>query len=78
MSEAVLAPPFEMDAHDEARAPRATLAAVALVSFASLLLELSLTRLFSVVLFYNTDGISGRRERDPRQTMPADPAYPVS
>ena len=53
MSEAVLAPPFEMDAHDEARAPRATLAAVALVSFASLLLELSLTRLFSVVLFYH-------------------------
>ena len=32
---------------------RAPLAAVALVSFASLLLELALTRLFSVVLFYH-------------------------
>src|ERR671932_274017 len=30
-----------------------TLAAVSLVSFASLLLELGLTRLFSVVLFYH-------------------------
>src|SRR5258706_14549616 len=33
--------------------PRAVMLAVALVSFASLLLELSLTRLFSVVLFYH-------------------------
>jgi hypothetical protein len=33
--------------------PRATVIAVALVSFASLLLELALTRLFSVVLFYH-------------------------
>src|SRR5882724_4235909 len=34
-------------------APRAVMLAVALVSFASLLLELALTRLFSVVLFYH-------------------------
>ncbi len=34
-------------------APSAPLAGVALVSFAALLLELSLTRLFSVVLFYH-------------------------
>jgi hypothetical protein len=34
-------------------APRQLVAAIALVSFASLLLELSLTRLFSVVLFYH-------------------------
>src|SRR5579884_4379740 len=33
--------------------PRTTVLAVALVSFASLLLELALTRLFSVVLFYH-------------------------
>jgi len=33
--------------------PRAVLFAVALVSFASLLLELAMTRLFSVVLFYH-------------------------
>src|ERR1041385_2338291 len=33
--------------------PKATMFAVALVSFASLLLELALTRLFSVVLFYH-------------------------
>jgi hypothetical protein len=33
--------------------PRRLMAAIALVSFASLLLELSLTRLFSVVLFYH-------------------------
>ncbi len=33
--------------------PRSTVLAVALVSFASLLLELALTRLFSVVLFYH-------------------------
>src|SRR5258708_15269769 len=33
--------------------PRAVMLAVALVSFASLLLELALTRLFSVVLFYH-------------------------
>src|SRR5262245_18164850 len=32
---------------------RSTILAVALVSFASLLLELALTRLFSVVLFYH-------------------------
>src|SRR6266849_4080423 len=32
---------------------RATMIAVALVSFASLLLELAMTRLFSVVLFYH-------------------------
>src|SRR2546425_6253911 len=32
---------------------RVLLAGIALVSFASLLLELSLTRLFSVVLFYH-------------------------
>jgi hypothetical protein len=34
-------------------APRTVVIAVALVSFASLLLELALTRLFSVVLFYH-------------------------
>ena len=34
-------------------APRSVLLAVALVSFASLLLELAMTRLFSVVLFYH-------------------------
>jgi spermidine synthase len=34
-------------------APRTVVVAVALVSFASLLLELALTRLFSVVLFYH-------------------------
>src|SRR6266853_3334038 len=33
--------------------PRAVMVAVALVSFSSLLLELALTRLFSVVLFYH-------------------------
>ncbi len=33
--------------------PRSTILAVALVSFSSLLLELALTRLFSVVLFYH-------------------------
>src|SRR5260221_6871568 len=33
--------------------PRAVMVAVALVSFASLLLDLALTRLFSVVLFYH-------------------------
>jgi spermidine synthase len=36
-----------------ARTSRAVLTAVALVSFASLLLELAMTRLFSVVLFYH-------------------------
>ncbi|HSM87696.1 MAG TPA: hypothetical protein VLT16_16180, partial [Candidatus Limnocylindrales bacterium] len=34
-------------------APRTVMLAVALVSFASLMLELALTRLFSVVLFYH-------------------------
>jgi len=34
-------------------APRTVVISVALVSFASLLLELALTRLFSVVLFYH-------------------------
>src|SRR5689334_14397660 len=33
--------------------PRTVMLAVALVSFASLLLELAMTRLFSVVLFYH-------------------------
>lgn len=44
--------PYETPLAAPAAAP-APLAAVALVSFASLLLELALTRLFSVVLFYH-------------------------
>src|SRR5204862_1915702 len=51
MSQLVLAP---QSTATEPAANRSRLAvAVALVSFASLLLELSLTRLFSVVLFYH-------------------------
>src|SRR5512141_1236079 len=38
---------------DESLAPRTLLAAILVMSFASLVLELSLTRLFSVILFYH-------------------------
>src|SRR5258706_8801274 len=51
MLEALLAP--ESALVSAPAAPRSLMAAIALVSFASLLLELSLTRLFSVVLFYH-------------------------
>ena len=44
---------FESHPEQQEAAPRRMMASIALVSFASLLLELALTRLFSVVLFYH-------------------------
>src|SRR4051794_11596584 len=49
MSETALATPHP----DVAQSSRATLAGVFVMSFSSLLLELALTRLFSVTLFYH-------------------------
>src|SRR5690242_6129823 len=51
MSQATIAP--EIESHPPRTSSRAVMLAVALVSFASLLLELAMTRLFSVVLFYH-------------------------
>jgi hypothetical protein len=51
MSQGTLAP--EVPTFPAQYTPRTVLLAVGLVSFASLLLELALTRLFSVVLFYH-------------------------
>lgn len=51
MSQATITP--EIEAHTAPASSRAVMLAVALVSFASLLLELAMTRLFSVVLFYH-------------------------
>jgi spermidine synthase len=51
VSQTILAPEVTRPALQKSR--RSTLVAVALVSFASLLLELAMTRLFSVVLFYH-------------------------
>ena len=49
---ATTASDFSLDT-EKTRSSRGTLLAVGLMSFAALLLELSLTRLFSVVLFYH-------------------------
>ena len=43
--------PYPNAVADEGIAPRALLAAVLVMSFSSLVLELSLTRVFSVILF---------------------------
>jgi spermidine synthase len=51
MSQATVSPEIQVNAPRTAKGAR--LIAVALVSFASLLLELAMTRLFSVVLFYH-------------------------
>src|SRR5437762_1542749 len=51
MSEIALAP--DLNKTSTPAAPSRLMAAIALASFASLLLELALTRLFSVVLFYH-------------------------
>src|SRR5690242_21825499 len=51
MSQATITP--EIEARPARTSSRAIMLAVALVSFASLLLELAMTRLFSVVLFYH-------------------------
>src|SRR6202140_3682639 len=53
MSVANEAPPISRTLPAEKSPERALLAGVALSSFAALLLELALTRLFSVVLFYH-------------------------
>src|SRR6202166_4511775 len=53
MSVANEAPPISRTLPAERSRERALLAGVALSSFAALLLELALTRLFSVVLFYH-------------------------
>ncbi len=52
MSEAVVVPSNIIGTEQQAR-ERAPLAGISLMSFAALLLELGLTRLFSVVLFYH-------------------------
>src|SRR3954463_15074478 len=51
MSSSALESPIHISASSSSRTR--TMCAIALVSFASLLLELGLTRLFSVVLFYH-------------------------
>ena len=51
MSQAIVSP--EVQPTCKLTSPATTMIAVALVSFASLLLELAMTRLFSVVLFYH-------------------------
>src|ERR1700688_3575858 len=53
MSVANEAPPISRTTEAETTRERSLLAGVALSSFAALLLELALTRLFSVVLFYH-------------------------
>src|SRR6266581_2887748 len=53
MSEAAVLPGIYAGMPKPSIAPTAPVVGVALVSFAALLLELSLTRLFSVVLFYH-------------------------
>src|SRR5712691_8877027 len=53
MSEAAVLPGTYAGMPKPSIAPTAPVVGVALVSFAALLLELSLTRLFSVVLFYH-------------------------
>lgn len=53
MSTETIAPPAALATPDEALSPRTLLLAVLAMSFSSLVLELSLTRLFSVILFYH-------------------------
>ena len=53
MSTATELPPGASDGNPESKPGRVLLAGIALSSFAALLLELALTRLFSVVLFYH-------------------------